>query len=138
MPAEHATCPSAEINEAYSADRIAAGQPVRKPFRHNGEVWVCTSIRGSSLNKEYEAYRIVPERLFADAPTPYETKISTGELADAARRDPNGFYHGVPVKYGGVTFVLRGPPLRLVPGEAAPRPDADMRTTVKPVQLGLF
>ena len=142
MPPEHATCPSAEIDEAYSADRIASGQPVRKPFRHNGELWVCTSITGSGLtdsgDMEFEAYRIVPARLFADAPTTYGAKINTGELADAARCDPNGFYHGVAVKHGRETFVLRGPPLKLVPGEAAARPDADPRVPARPVQLGLF
>ena len=142
MPPEHATCPSTEIDEAYSADRIASGQPVRKPFRHNGELWVCTSITGSGLtdsgDMEFEAYRIVPARLFADAPTTYGAKINTGELADAARCDPNGFYHGVAVKHGRETFVLRGPPLKLVPGEAAARPDADPRVPARPVQLGLF
>jgi hypothetical protein len=91
-----------------------------------------------SGDMEFEAYRIVPERVFDGAPTTYGAKISTDELADAARRDPNGFYHGVAVKHGRDRFVLRGPPLKLVPGEAASRPDADPRASAKPVQLGLF
>jgi hypothetical protein len=142
MPTEHATCPIDDIKEAYSADRIASGQPVRKPFQHNGALWICTSITGSGLtasgSTEYEAYRLMPERLFDGMPTTYGTKIGTDEMADAARSDPTGFYHGVAVKYGREPFVLCGPPLRLVPEEVAPRPEAVPNAPAKPVQLSLF
>ena len=49
-----------DISESYSADRIASGQPVRKPFQHDGGLWICTGITGSGLtvsgNTEHEAY----------------------------------------------------------------------------------
>ena len=37
--------------------------------------------------------------------------------ADAARADPNGFYHGMSVKHAGQILVLCGPPVTFVPGE---------------------
>jgi len=130
-----------DINASYSADRIASGQPVRKPFRHDGSLWVCTSITGSGLtvsgSTEHEAYRLIPERLFEGKPPTYRTRIRTGELAEAARNDPNGFYHAVAVKCGRESFVLCGPPLRFVPANSPARPGADLEPT-EPVQLGLF
>lgn len=111
-----------DINESYSADRIASGQPVQKPFQHDGASWICTSITGSGLTSsgswEHEAYRILPERMFIGSPTTYGTRTRTFETAKA-RNDPNGFYHGVAVKHGRAPFVLCGPPLRFVPEEIA-------------------
>ena len=37
--------------------------------------------------------------------------------ADAARHDPNGFYHGMPVRYGEHSDILTGPPMDLIPGQ---------------------
>ena len=125
---------AADREEPYSADRIAYGQPVRRPFLHNGELWVCTSVTGSGLttsgSTEHEAYRIIPESLFSGVLTTYGIKTSTDETAEAARNDPDGFYHGVTVKHGRETFVLCGPPRRFVTEEAGPRPE--------PAQLNLF
>jgi hypothetical protein len=130
-----------DIDASYSADRIASGQPVRKPFQHDGALWICTSITGSGLtvsgSTEHEAYRLLPERLFGGTPTTYATRISTGELAEAARNDPNGFYHGVAVKYGREPFLLCGPPLTFIPEEVAARPGAEPETP-GPLQLSLF
>jgi hypothetical protein len=128
-----------DINESYSADRIASGQPVRKPFQHDGALWICTSITGSGLtvsgSSEHEAYQIVPQHMFAGTPITYGTRTSAGESAEAARKDPNGFYHGVAVKHGCETFVLCGPPLRFVPEEVAVRPEPN---SPEPLQLSLF
>jgi hypothetical protein len=130
-----------DIDDSYSADRIAADQPVRKPFQHDGALWICTSITGSGLtvsgSTEHEAYRLVPGRVFTGMPTTYGTRTSTGEAAETARNDPNGFYHGVAVKLGRETFVLCGPPLRFVPEEVAMRPGADPKSET-PLQLSLF
>ena len=132
---------SGDISESYSADRIASGQPVRKPFQHDGALWICTSITGSGLTvsgtTEHEAYRIMPERMFTGTPTTYGTKIGTDDTAEAARNDPDGFYHGVTVKHGHETFVLCGPPLRFVPEEVATPPEQG-RKAPGPLQLDLF
>lgn len=50
------------------------------------------------------------------------TPLSYGEKTadgDAARNDPNGFYHGMLVTWRGMPMVLCGPPVVFVPGEAA-------------------
>jgi len=131
---------AADRDESYSADRIAYGQPVRRPFRHNGELWVCTSITGSGLtasgSTEHEAYQIVPERMFTGKPTTYAEKTGTAESAEASRNDPNGFYHGVTVTHGRETFVLCGPPLRFVAAEAVQEQEASEGPG--PEQLSLF
>jgi len=129
------------ISESYSADRIASGQPVRKPFRHDGALWICTSITGSGLtvsgDTEHEAYRLIPEHLFRGTPTTYAARIGTSEMAETARNDPDGFYHGVTVKHGHETFVLCGPPLRFVPEEVATPPEPAPKAP-GPLQLDLF
>jgi hypothetical protein len=109
---------------------------VRKPFLHNGELWICTSITGSALTSsggtEHEAYRIMPERMFNGTPTTYGTRTGTGEMAEAARNDPNGFYHGVTVTHGRERYVLCGPSLKFITDEVAARPEPE------PLQLDLF
>lgn len=124
-----------DIDESYSADRIAYGKPVCRPFQHNGDLWICTSISGSGLTEsgktEHEAYRIVPERMFHGTPTTYSATTNTAEAAEAARNDPNGFYHGITVKHGRDTFVLCGPPMRFVAEETETE-------TAEQLQLTLF
>lgn len=44
-----------DIRASYSADRIGMGQPIRKPFRYAGELWVCVGASPSGA----EAYRLV-------------------------------------------------------------------------------
>jgi hypothetical protein len=130
-----------DISQSYSADRIASDQPARKPFQHDGALWICTSITGSGLtvsgSTEHEAYRVMPERIFNGTPTTYGTRTGTIEMADAARKDPNGFYHGVTVKHGRETFVLSGPPVRFVPAEIPARPGTEPDSH-DPLQLSLF
>jgi hypothetical protein len=130
-----------DVNQSYSADRIASGQPVRKPFQHDGSLWICTGITGSGLTSsgstEHEAYRIMPERMFTGTPITYGTRTATGDAAEAARNDPNGFYHAVAVKHGRETFVLCGPPLRFIAAEVAARPEQAPEGP-GPLQLSLF
>ena len=38
-------------------------------------------------------------------------------MGDAARKDPNGFYHGTTVSHAGKTSCISGPPVELVAGE---------------------
>lgn len=125
---------SGDISQSYSAERIGTGQPVRKPFQYEGALWICTSITGSGLtvsgSTEHEAYRLIPEHMFTGTPTTYAARTGTFESAEAARNDPEGFYHGVTVKHGREKSVLCGPPLRFVAEEAATAPE--------PLQLDLF
>jgi hypothetical protein len=73
-----------------------------------------------------------PTRLFVvDRPT------FSWEIAEAARNDPNGFYHGMTVKQGQETFVLSGPPVVFVVGERPVRPD-DGAAGIEGEQLSLF
>lgn len=104
-----------DINASYSADRIGMGQPVRKPFSWRGGLWVCVSngYRGKDTVAA-EAYRLTHPAAFDGEPTTYAEKTRDG---DAARADPNGFYHGMSVKHGGQSYVLTGPPVAFVPGQ---------------------
>jgi hypothetical protein len=66
----------------------------------------------------------------------YANKIGTAENAEAARNDPNGFYHGMIVKQGQETFVLSGPPVVFVADENPARPDGT--AGIEGEQLSLF
>ena len=115
-----------EIHGSYSADLIAMKGRVRKPFNWKGELCVCTSIRGSALAdsgmEEHEAYRLVPANTFAGTPTTYHDKTALAEAAEAARNNPNGFYHGMVIKHGDQDFVLCGPPIRFTADTSPGRP----------------
>ena len=104
-----------DISASYSADRIGTGEPIRKPFIWNGVPCVCVGKRphesGGTLA---QAYRLVCPQAFDGQPVTYGEKTADG---DAARADPNGFYHGVSVKHAGSVMVLCGPPLVFVPGQ---------------------
>jgi hypothetical protein len=128
---KNATTAAESRDASYSADRIAYGKPVRTPFLHNGEIWVCTGISGSALTEsgatEHEAYRIVPAALFDGTATTYSDRTGTAEAAEAGRNDPLGFYHGIAASHSGETFVLCGPPVRFAAEEEQ-----------EPAQLSLF
>lgn len=105
-----------DIHASYSADRIGMGKPVRPPFTWKGGLWTCISMRyGRSGVISAEAYRLVPVRLFDGTPMTYAAKTRD---ADAARADPNGFYHGMQIKSAGESFVLCGPAALFVPGRS--------------------
>jgi hypothetical protein len=128
-----------DINRSYSADLIAASGQLRNPFRHNGSLWVCTSITGRGLTEsrktEHEAYRLMPPALFVGVPTTYRARTGEADAADAARRDPFGFYHGMAVKHGSEAFVMSGPPVRFIAASDPSRPEPD---NPEPMQLTLF
>jgi hypothetical protein len=99
-----------DIAGSYSADRIGMGEPLRKPFEWKGSLWVCVGQSHDSA----EAYRLTHPQTFHGTALTYRDKTADGE---AARNDPDGFYHGMAVKHAGTTFVLSGPPALLVAGE---------------------
>jgi len=129
-----------DIHASYSADVIGMSGQIRKPFRWNGALCVCTSITGSGLTssgiQEHEAYRIVPVEIFEGSPTTYRGKTVRAEAAEAARNDPNGFYHGITIKHGTGIFVLCGPPMTFTAEAVPERPDGATREG--PLQLDLF
>ena len=105
-----------DISASYSADRIGMGQSVRKPFTWKGALWVCVAKRPSESGAiSTEAYRLTPEALFDGAPVTYAAKTAGG--GDAARADPNGFYHAMSVRHGRECYVLTGPPIQFLPGQ---------------------
>lgn len=108
------TVAQGDINGSYSADRIGMGQPVRKPFTWRGAQWVCTGMEWRDGIASAEAYRLVDPWIFDGELVSYATKVAN---AEAARADPNGFYHGMAVKHAGVILVLSGPPVTFVEGE---------------------
>jgi hypothetical protein len=100
-----------DVAASYSADRIGMGEPLRKPFEWKGALWVCVSRSDARA----EVYRLAHPQAFSGEPLSYRAKTAD---ADAARRDPNGFYHGMSAAHGGRSFVLCGPPAVLIAGES--------------------
>ena len=109
---------SGDIANAYSADTIAGASTIRKPFNWQGGIYVTVAICGP----KFEAYRLIVQRHFDGLTNTYNDKVGSLEGAEAARNDPNGFYHGMAVKKGGDTLILSGPPVIFVPGVEPAQP----------------
>ncbi len=101
-----------DIRASYSADRIGMGQPIRKPFRYGGELWVCVGTGPSGA----EAYRLVHPSVYRGTARSYHDRCRDG---DHARSDPAGFYDGIIVRHAARELVLAGPPATFVAGEEA-------------------
>jgi hypothetical protein len=101
-----------DIRASYSADRIGMGQPIRKPFRYAGELWVCVGTGPAGA----EAYRLVHPSLYKGIARTYHDRCRHG---DRARSDQAGFYDGIIVRHAGRDFVMIGPPATFVAGEEA-------------------
>lgn len=101
-----------DIRASYSADRIGMGQPIRKPFRHAGQLWVCVGSGPSGA----EAYRLVHPSLHEGIARSYHDRCRDG---DRARGDQAGFYNGIIVRHAGRELVMVGPPVLFVAGEEA-------------------
>ena len=105
-----------DISASYSADKIAYGQPVSKPFEWRGKFWVSVGNAIGRGRENATAYRLASPVQYDGMPLSYGEKTADGE---AARNDPNGFYHGMLVKWKGKPMVLCGPPVVFVAGVAA-------------------
>jgi hypothetical protein len=101
-----------DIRASYSADRIGMGQPIRKPFRYTGELWVCVGTSPSGA----EAYRLVHPSLYYGTARIYHDRCRDGERA---RGDQTGFYDGIIVRHAGRELVMCGPPVMFVAGGEA-------------------
>jgi hypothetical protein len=125
-----------DIHASYSADTIASAGKIRKSFRWQAHLMVTVSLSGRGGVEQAEAYQLVPLKVFSGPTMSYADKIGTAENAEAARNDPNGFYHGMTVKQGQETFVLSGPPVVFVADERPARPDDG--AIIDGEQLSLF
>lgn len=125
-----------DIHASYSADTIASTGKIRKAFRWQAQLMVTVGLSRLGGREEAEAYHLVPLKAFAGTPTSYAEKIFCDGGAEAARNDPNGFYHGMSVKQGRETFVLSGPPVVFVAEEQPIRPEGD--AGIEGEQLSLF
>ncbi|PCI09716.1 hypothetical protein COB72_05640 [bacterium] len=103
-----------DIVSSYSADKIAFTNSVRNPFTWKGQQWIMTGGKGSGI----QAYRLVHPEAFPRTATTYEQR-TRDDGGEAARHDPNGFYDGMTVTRGKKTYILCGPPVKLMPGKAA-------------------
>jgi len=101
-----------DIRASYSADRIGMGQPIRRPFRYGGELWVYVGTGPSGA----EAYRLVHPSLYGGTSRTYLERCRDGERA---RSDQAGFYDGIIVRHVGRELVMAGPPVAFVAGEEA-------------------
>jgi hypothetical protein len=105
-----------DISNCCSADLIDNGR-IRKPFRYNGKLYITTStITGKYPDciRTAQAYRLVVATLFDGQIIEFRTKIDR-DNGNAARSDPNGFYHAIPITYQSQQYVLAGPPLTFLP-----------------------
>jgi len=125
-----------DIHASYSADMIASAGKIRKAFRWQAQLMVTVSLSGRGGIEQAEAYQLIPLKVFSGTPMSYAEKIGTAENAEAARNDPNGFYHGMQVKQGQETFILSGPPVVFVAEEGPTRPDGEVSADGE--QLSLF
>ncbi|MBA4044139.1 hypothetical protein F1640_05915 [Novosphingobium sp. NBM11] len=101
-----------DIRASYSADRIGMGQPIRKPFRYDGDLWACVGTGPSGA----EAYRLLHPSLYCGTACSYHVRCRDG---DRARGDKAGFYDGIIVRHAGRELVMAGPPATFVAGEEA-------------------
>jgi len=125
-----------DIHASYSADLIATDGKIRKAFRWQAKSMVTISLSGMGGVDQAEAYQLIPFKAFAGTPRTYAEKTGAAEDAEAARNDPNGFYHGMMVKQGREMFVLSGPPVVFVAEAGPDRPDG--AASAEAEQLSLF
>lgn len=112
-----------DIGCSYSADTIAMCEgrvsKVRQPFRFGRNDWVSV---GGLLGSYADCYRLTTKLEFRRKgvgavfayPGPEYVKI--GRRKYDRRESPNGWYHGMQVKWKGGSYVLEGPPVRFVAG----------------------
>jgi hypothetical protein len=125
-----------DIYASYSADTIATAGKIRRAFRWQAQLMVTVSLSGHGGIAQAEAYHLIPLKGFAGTTMSYAEKIGDADIAEAARNDPNGFYHGMTVKHSSEAFVLAGPPVLFVAAEEAQRPDNS--PAAEGEQLSLF
>jgi len=96
-----------DIISSNSCECIAR-QLIEKPFRFQGSLWVAFGVQFHPDGNKAHAYRLVRAPKFYGVVMTYADKLSAGG-GDAAREDPNGFYHGLFAAHNGVKYVVIGP-----------------------------
>ncbi len=112
-----------DISASYSADKIAEGRG-RSPFKWQNALWV--NVGGATIgnHRAVQAYRIIERKFFDGATITYH---ENARMSAAARGRPEGFYHGMSVKWGKLDCVLIGPASIFLPSEERAAPEqADM------------
>ena len=97
-----------DICTSYSADRIASERPVRKPYLHEGQKWVCVGSSGSF----WHGYRLIHPTYFEGDTFTYGERVRD---AQNGRNDRSGLYHGMQVKHGGNVIALPQPQFGQLP-----------------------
>ncbi|TDL74123.1 hypothetical protein E2L08_16675 [Palleronia sediminis] len=108
-----------DISASYSADKIAEGR-IRSPFKWQNALWVSVGGISRGNYRAAQAYRIVERRFFGGTPITYN---ENARLSAAARGRPEGFYHGMAVKWGKLDCVLIGPASAFLPSEDKATPE---------------
>lgn len=105
-----------EMEDSYSGDRISEHQPVRKPFKYDGKLYISVGGFSGKSHSEEDAYQLVPRGEFTGEGRTYSVPAGREyeEYYESLRNDPMGFYHGMVVRRGATEWVLVGPELLFV------------------------
>lgn len=104
-----------QLGKSNSAQSLAEGSKLKKPVQIGSEYFV--SVGGTGSGTSLRAYRVVPRGAYPDEALPYAEH--TAHPKHAALRDGElGGYHGMLAKQGKTEFVLVGPPVEFVEGDA--------------------
>jgi len=97
-----------DIDASYSADRIAVPgkEKIKKPFEHDGVLYICTGSGYFDGEPEADAWRVVPKAEYQG-----ETRSYGGGVRG---------YEGILVKQGRDEYVLTGPKVIFRPNTARP------------------
>lgn len=124
-----------EIQESYSGDVVGSEKRIRKPFKFEGKLCVCTSGFSGPGEEEAECYMLLPRQEFDGDAAYYGKKLTwpvmitegeeeyAEEWAGQRRCQPEGFYHRMLIDRGKSVWILIGPPIlfRLKRGSIEPK-----------------
>lgn len=105
-----------DIYASLCLDKIPE-QKVTRPFRCKGMLLVATNITFAAP-RTAAAYQLLPEEEFEGQSVTYREKVMV-DGGEAARNDPNGFYHGMKVSHASKAYVMTGPPITLIGRKSA-------------------
>lgn len=91
-----------QVRDSYSADRIGADRPIKKPVEYDSKLWIGTSDR--------EAVRLVPRADYQGTPVTYADRCVMTQGSG-----PRAFYASVIVHYRGDEYVLTHEKLVVMP-----------------------
>jgi len=104
-----------EVNKTYSAQAIAEGKPIKKPFAFLGKNYVSIGGHGIPGRPGEICYQVIEKEAFSGKALPYKEHNKD----ESTLNNPNGSYHSMLVKYDKRDYVLSGPPITFYQGETA-------------------